>query len=228
MLYNSIICFDVETTSLDKTTNEIWQIGAVAIRPRDLTLYNTHFDIKLRVLDEAAVDPESLAISKVSLEQIQDEGVDPKEGWLKFRDWAAQFNMGGKPDLFNAPIMAGHNIINFDMPIYERYCYKYKTLKKDKKLGKEVPGIFNGFKHYDVLQMMSMWTENLKEPRSLALVNLRQYFGMPQSSIDKAHDALQDVRDTAAILVKLLKMTRSIAPKIPFKDCFARAAATTS
>jgi DNA polymerase III epsilon subunit-like protein len=217
--YNTIICVDFETTSLDRETCEIWQIAAVPIRPRDLQVIDTHFDVKMRVERPDDANPESLQLSRVTIEKIM-KGVDPREAWHSFAEWCSQFNLGGKSDLFNCPIMAGHNIVNFDRHIYERYCHLYKTLKRDKKLDKNVPGIFNPQKHYDTFQLMSYWAENLKEPKSQALSNLRKYMGMPQIAIDNAHDALQDARDTAAILQRLLRLSRSVAPKVKFKDCF--------
>lgn len=220
MLYNYLVVMDFETTRLDREACEVWQIGATVIRPRDLQIFDDHFNVKMSVERPEDADPESLAISHTTIDEVQANGIDPQEGWNQFARWVNQWNLGGKPDLFSCPVMAGHNILNYDLPIYERYAYKYGFTKKDKKLGKEVPGLFNRFRHYDTVQMMGMWTENLKEPHSLSLVNLRKYFGMPASSIEHAHDALQDVRDTAKILVKLLRLSRSIAPKVKFKGCF--------
>lgn len=213
--------FDFETTSRDKETCEVWQIGAMAIRPRDLKPYDTHFKMTMQALRPEEADPESLALSRMTIERIMDEGVHPSVGWQKFADWVGQFNLGGKPDLFSAPVPAGHNIVNFDLPIYERYAKAYKTLKHDKFLRRDVPGIFNALRHYDTMQMIGGWTENLKEPRSISLVNLRKYMGVDQASIDKAHDALEDVIFTTDLLVKLLRLQRKLSPRVKFEGCFA-------
>jgi DNA polymerase III epsilon subunit-like protein len=210
---------DFETGGRDPSLCEITQIGAVAMRPRDLKLYDTHFNMKMRPLEPDKLDPESLKLTKLTKEELL-RAPHPQEVWHKFADWCSQFNLGGKTDLFAAPVMAGHNIVNFDMTLYERYSHKYGTLKPDKFLKKKVPGIFNNLKHYDTIQLLGYWTENLKDPRSLSLDNLRVYFGMPQASKDGAHDALQDVKDTAAILQKLLMLSRHFGRKVRFKNCF--------
>ena len=46
---------------------------------------------------------------------------------------------------------------------------------------------------------------------------MRDYFGLPK---DNAHDALQDVKDTANILIKFLKMQRNMSKKITFEKAF--------
>lgn len=175
----------------------------------------------MHVLRPEDADPESLALSNTNIDEVMASKITPELGWQRFADWVGQFNLGGKPGLYEAPVPCGHNIVNFDLPIYARYCHEYGTLKKDKFLGKQVPGIFNSLWHYDTMQMMGGWTENLKEPKSKSLVNLRKYMGVPQELIDKAHDALADVEFTAALLVKLLRFQRAISPRVKFENCFA-------
>ncbi len=210
---------DFETCGKDREVTEITQIGAVAIRPSDLRIYDTSFNMRCKVLDESLIEEEALKITRTTIEEIR-ASPHPKEVWLKFADWVSQFNRGGKTDLYNCPVMAGHNIYNFDMRIYERYCHTYGTLKYDKFLKKKVPGIFNSVKHFDTLQLLSYWTADQKDPRSLSLDNLRKYMGMSQESKDNAHDALQDVYDTAAILQRLFIAGRVFAPKVHWKNCF--------
>ena len=47
---------------------------------------------------------------------------------------------------------------------------------------------------------------------------LRDYFGI---SKENAHDALQDVKDTANILTKFLLLQRNLSKKIRFEKAFA-------
>ena len=61
------------------------------------------------------------------------------------------------------------------------------------------------------------WFENLEKPTSYSMDNLRDYFTI---SKDNAHDALQDCRDTSAILIKFLKLHRRIAAKTKFEGSF--------
>ena len=44
---------------------------------------------------------------------------------------------------------------------------------------------------------------------------------MGQDSKDNAHDALQDVKDTANLMIKFLKLQRSLLKKVKFEKAFA-------
>ena len=48
--------------------------------------------------------------------------------------------------------------------------------------------------------------------------SMRDLFGM---SKENAHDALQDVKDTANLMIGFMKLHRRIAPKIKFEKAFA-------
>ncbi len=50
---------------------------------------------------------------------------------------------------------------------------------------------------------------------------MRDYFGMSQASKDNAHDALQDVKDTANIMIKFMKFQRTLVEKTKFEKAFA-------
>jgi len=48
--------------------------------------------------------------------------------------------------------------------------------------------------------------------------SMRDLFGI---SKENAHDALQDVKDTANLMIGFMKLHRRIAPKIKFEQAFA-------
>ena len=48
--------------------------------------------------------------------------------------------------------------------------------------------------------------------------SIRDWMGIPK---DNAHDALQDVKDTATVLIKFLKLYRLFAPKVQFEKALA-------
>ena len=50
---------------------------------------------------------------------------------------------------------------------------------------------------------------------------LREYMGFPQESKDNAHDALQDVKDTANLLIGFMKLYRKFSPQVKFEKAFA-------
>jgi DNA polymerase III epsilon subunit-like protein len=60
-----------------------------------------------------------------------------------------------------------------------------------------------------------------KDFKSLSMDFLREYMGFPEESKQNAHDALQDVKDTANILIKFLKFQRNISQKTKFEKAFA-------
>ena len=43
---------------------------------------------------------------------------------------------------------------------------------------------------------------------------------MSQASKDNAHDALQDVKDTANLMIKFMKLQRSLLKKVKFEKTF--------
>ena len=48
--------------------------------------------------------------------------------------------------------------------------------------------------------------------------SMRDLLGVPK---DNAHDALQDVKDTANLLIAFMKLYRKMSPKIKFEQAFA-------
>jgi DNA polymerase III epsilon subunit-like protein len=71
----------------------------------------------------------------------------------------------------------------------------------------------------DLLRIIWMWTENIPEIKSLSMDAIREWLGI---STEGAHDARKDVVDGAKVLIKFLKLHRTYAPKIKFKDSCAK------
>jgi exonuclease I len=63
-----------------------------------------------------------------------------------------------------------------------------------------------------------MWMENNADVKSLSMDSMRDLFGM---SKENAHDALQDVKDTANLMIGFMKLYRRMAPKVKFEKAFA-------
>lgn len=217
--------FDFETTSKRTSDTEIIQLAATIINPRNLTVYpGAEFNSMMKALKPELISDSALAKNRKTREEIK-AAPHPDEVWHQFANWVSGFNLKGKSDARGAPVPVGYNMLGFDWPIYERYCFKHKTTRKGRD-GQLEPSIFNNVWRFDVMQMMAMWTENLPEPEKLSLDAIRKYFSMPAGD-RHAHDALQDVRDTAAIYIKLVAMMRGMAPRIIWKDCFDAAKVAT-
>ena len=65
--------------------------------------------------------------------------------------------------------------------------------------------------------MCFFWFESLPEPTSYSMDSLREFFGMSKAN---AHDALGDCKDTAMLLIRFLRLIRSISEKVKFKGSF--------
>ena len=136
----------------------------------------------------------------------------PKTVWNKFGNFVNKYNWKKTP--YFAPIASGYNINGFDMIIVDRMCEQFGPY--DKERGQQT--LFNKIHKIDVMPLVWGWLENNQDIRSLSLDSLRDYFGM---SKDNAHDALQDVKDTANLLIRFLKMQRKFASKVQFEKAFA-------
>ena len=221
MNYRDIIVFDFETGSRNPDRTQPVQIAAVAIHGRKLTLQpNGTFESLIRpIFDdddalEMGLDPledEALAINGKTREELA-KAPSAKTVWKKFTNFVNNYNFKGTP--YFAPIAAGYNIVGFDMPIVQRMCQMYGPT--DKKTGKQ--SHFNKIHRIDVMDNVWMWMENNADVKSLSMDSMRDLFGM---SKENAHDALQDVKDTANLMIKFMKLHRRIAPKIKFEKAFA-------
>jgi DNA polymerase III epsilon subunit-like protein len=215
MNYRDIIVFDFETGSRNPHKTQPTQIAAIALHGRKLTIQpNGIFNSEIRpILDdkkaiEAGFDPveeEALKITGKTREALAKAPL-PKTVWKKFEDFCMQFNF--KKSSYTAPIAAGYNIIGFDLPIVQRDARGRQT-------------VFNPIFKLDLMDIVFSWTENNKDFKSLSMDFLREYMGFPEESKQNAHDALQDVKDTANILIKFLKFQRNISQKTKFEKAFA-------
>lgn len=215
MRQNFLLCYDFETGGLDAESVEITQIGAIILCPTTLEpLEGAEFNSEIRPLHPELLSDDALRVTRKTREKLAEAPL-PGEVWGRFTTWCRQFCIDGKTSDMNLPIPVGHNIDRYDSVILRRYCKQYGPTKLDRGVLQQTL-VCNRYS-YDTLQLMNYWTEGLAEPKNLSLDYLRKYFGMPTTFL--AHDALQDVKDTAVILKKLLSLSRRHAPHVVFKDC---------
>jgi DNA polymerase III epsilon subunit-like protein len=223
MNHRDIIVFDFETTGRNAERCQPTQIAAVAIHARKLKIQpNGIFESTMRCItnDDKAIaagfDPieeGALEVTKRTRASLA-KGPMPKTVWKNFAKFCDQFNFKKTP--WYAPIAAGYNINGFDMKIVDRLCREYGPTND--KNGEQK--IFHPIHRIDLMQHIYCWFENHGEVNKYNMDYLREYFGMPN---DNAHDALQDVKDTANILIRFLKLQRNIINnnKVQFKNAFA-------
>ena len=101
------------------------------------------------------------------------------------------------------------------MKIIERLSTKYNNLNKEKR-----SSLFYPRDVIDLMNMIFYWFEGNNELKNYTLDNLRGYFGI---SAEGSHDALKDVRDTAEILIRFMKLHRNVSSKVKFKGSFNKA-----
>jgi len=221
MNYRDIIIVDFETGSRNPHKTQPTQVAAVAIHGRKLTVQSGgYFNSEIRPIlnDEKAIaeglDPiedEALAITRKERKTLAKAPL-PKTVWGKFTNFVNKYNWKKTP--YYAPVMAGYNIHGFDMHIVERMCAQYGPI--DKKRGEQI--LFNRIHKIDLMETVWLWFENNADVKSISMDSMRDLLGVPK---DNAHDALQDVKDTANLLIAFMKLYRKMAPKIKFEKAFA-------
>lgn len=221
---NTYIVFDFETGSANPNKCQPTQIAAIALHSRKLTvepggIFNS--EIQPILDDEKAIaagfDPledKALEITRKNRETLA-KAPPPKIVWQKFTQFCKKFNY--KNSSFTAPVACGYNIIGFDMPIVQRMCELYGPLDK-----KNRQDLFSPIWKIDLMDLVFTWTENNPDIKSRSLTSIVEFLGMPNGNLENAHDALQDVKNTANILIKFLSYHRSLASKTKFEKAFAK------
>jgi len=218
-MHRDYIVFDFETGSRNPRKTQPTQIAALALDGRNLKLKGTFNSESRPILDdekaiEMGFDPledEALRITGKNREELAKAPM-PKTVWKKFCNFVNQYNWKGTQ--FFAPIPAGFNIIGFDMIIIDRLCKAYGPYDKERQQQK----LFNKIYKVDMMDNMFMWTEGDPAVKSISMDSLRDRMGL---SKENAHDALQDVKDTANIMIKFMKTHRSVYRNLTIDKAFA-------
>ena len=203
--YNQICVFDYETGGANPNECEITQIGACIINRWDLKIIDT-FESMARPENLDRVEQGALEVTGFTLEQLE-QAPDIKIVWGQFVDWVNKHNKSkGNIGTYMAPIPAGYNILGYDMIIVDRYCKKYGPYNDNRGQQK----LFNPIHKFDLMHHMWFWTENNPNLKSLKLTSVCEWLGFAKADIENAHDALQDVMNTARIIIRLMQMQRNL------------------
>lgn len=214
-----IIVFDFETGGRDPNTCQPTQIAAAAIDGRNLKakgFFNSEIwaetdDDKAIAAGLGPIEEGALKVTGKTREQIA-KAPKPQTVWTKFAEFVNKYNWKGTQ--FFAPIPAGYNILGYDMPIVDRMCRLYGPWDKKKQKQK----LFHQIYKIDMMDNMFMWTEGDPNVKSISMDTLRERMGL---STDNAHDALQDVKDTANIMIKFMKTHRQVYRNLKIEKAFA-------
>ena len=174
------VFFDLETGGLRPEAPTI-QIAAVAVLEwRQLD----SFEVKIR-FDEAAADPEALALNHYDPEVWRRDAVLVDEALATFADFLRLYpdidkvSARGRP--YRVARLAGHNVAAFDAP---------RLVDAFKRRGLFLPA--DAFRPLDTLQL-ALWRlcGSPSQPSSYKLGALCEHLGI---ATEGAHDALADVR----------------------------------
>lgn len=226
--YNKICVFDFETDGSDPTVCSPVQIAAVMIDPIHLEIIDgSEFNINFKpeVLennDNYKYETDILDFHAKVKGCSQDEILKswyqyPKQdhAWKLFVNYLDKYHTrSSKKSQFSAPIAAGYNIYRFDLPIVDRLSKKYGNVNKENRTD-----IFFPRDVVDAMNLVFYWFEHNNDLKSYTLDTLRDYFGIDK---DGAHDAIKDVKDTAEIIIRFMKLHRNLGQKIKFKNAFAK------
>lgn len=230
MSNNQKICvFDLETDGVNPDVCSPVQIAAVMIDPKKLEIIpDSEFNINIKPeileseLEYAYADSDVLdfhskvrGISKESVLESWRNYQKQTNGWSLFTSYLNMYHTRtSRKSCFSAPIAAGYNIYKFDLRIIDRLSKKYDNLNKEGR-----SDLFYPRDTIDVINMIFYWFEGNNELKNYTLDNVRDYFGIDKEG---AHDALKDVKDTAKILIRFLRLHRNLSDKIKFKAAFIK------
>ena len=224
--YNKICVFDFETDGVDPKVCSPVQLASVIIDPIKLEVIpNSEFNITFKP-ECIAKDPDYeyttdvvdfhakvAGCAKADIMERWRNNPAQEHSWKMFVDYLSKYHSrASRKSQFSAPIAAGYNIYRFDLPIIDRLSVKHGNTNKEGRTD-----IFYPRDVIDVMNLVFYWFEQNSELKSYTLDSLRDYFGI---SKEGAHDAIKDIRDTAEIMVRFMKLHRKLGANIKFKDSF--------
>ena len=222
---NQKICvFDLETDGVNPDMCSPVQIAALMVDPVKLEIIpDSEFNINLKPYaienninydysDSDVLDFHAKVRGSSREKILQDwrKYQNQDQWWKMFISYLDIYHTRSiNKTCFSAPIAAGYNINRFDLKITDRLSERYKNINKE--------GKSNIFYPRDVIDLMNVifyWFEGNNELKSYSLDTVRDYFGI---SKEGAHDAMKDVKDTANILIRFMKLHRNTSSKVKFK-----------
>ncbi len=222
-----ICVFDMETDGANPELCSPVQIAAIMVDPNRLEIIrDSEFNISLKpsALEENSEynysDSDVLDFHAKVQGKAKDDILDSWRnfqkqdvGWKTFVSYLEMYHTRSeRKSCFTAPIAAGFNINRFDLKIIERLSAKYKNLNKEGKTS-----LFYPRDVLDVMNLMFYWFEGNNELKNYTLDHIREYFGIDKTG---AHDALKDVKDTANLLIRFLRLHRNMSNKVKFRNSF--------
>ena len=215
MIKNNYLIYDFETGSRNPYKTQPIQLAAIIVDAKRLTLIpNSDFESLIKPVskEEAEekgwddIQQDALDVNKKTREELA-TAPDLKSVWDRFVDYTKKYNVGSNE--YDRPIPVGYNNTRFDDIIMGRIATQFNCVDERNNVK-----IFHPMHNIDIFKYIYLYFENTKIKR-LGLDNMRTILGM---SKDGAHDALVDVYDTAKLLVRFLRLTRSVYKDTLFEN----------
>lgn len=225
--FQKICVFDFETDGANPDKCSPVQVAAVIVDPIKLEIipdseFNIHLKPEILVEkpeydygDSDVLDFHAKVRGSTKADILAEWHKYPQQdhGWKMFTSYLEMYHTRSeRKSCFSAPIAAGYNINRFDLRIIERLSTKYNNLNKEGK-----SSLFYPRDVIDLMNVIFYWFENNNDLKNYTLDSLRDYLGI---SKDGAHDALKDVKDTANIMIRFMKLHRNLSQKVKFKGSF--------
>jgi DNA polymerase III epsilon subunit-like protein len=224
--YNKICVFDFETDGSNPSVCSPVQIAAVIVDPIKLEIvpkseFNINFKPEVMEKDENYEYQTDILDFHAKVKGCSKDDVFKE--WAKYPKQENSWNMfvnyldkyhsrTSRKSQFSAPIAAGYNIYRFDLPIIDRLSAKYNNTNKEGKTD-----LFYPRDVIDAINLVFYWFEHNEDLKSYSLDTVRDYLGI---SKEGAHDAIKDVKDTAEIIIRFMRLHRNLSSKIAFKNSF--------
>lgn len=231
--FNKLATYDFETDDSNPNTCNPVQLACIMVNPRTLEIIpNSEFQSYIRppVIDDDNYfgdHQETIEwharVNKCEVKDILETWKDAppeKDVFGDFQEYLLRYHTRTqRKSKFSAPIKAGQNIIKFDNIIMDRLAKRYGAI--DKEGGST---LFHPRDQIDSLNLLFLFFENLPEPTKYNMDVLREFFGMSDKG---AHTAIQDVYDSAELIIRFMRLARKIAGKTKFKGAFKNVFAKT-
>lgn len=195
------IVFDLETGGLQSDFHEAIQVAGKAYDARTLEPYpieaGGEFCSLMKPLYPERLQDGALKVNGKTREELA-KAPDQKVVWNAFVAWVNKFNK--KRNTFGAPIACGKNIRNFDLKFVD-VLNALHCPKKEKTL------LFSTRLQVELEDQILQWFSGDPELPNMKMDTLREYFGL---STESAHDALEDTRQTGALIFRFMKLHREL------------------
>lgn len=227
---NFYCVYDFETGSRNPFNTQPTQLAAVMVNARSLTIVpdslfeskiKPEWDVdKCKKMGVHPVEDEALIKTNLTREEL-DEAPPLKQVWQDFQDYLKKYNKKSETgDNWEAPIPVGHNNNSFDDIIIRRLCLDYGP--KLDEYG--AWSIFHPNISYDIHRLFRAMSagSNIFPKNSYSMDSMREFMGI---SAENAHRADVDVKTTAIMLIKYLKLMKTLLSggfeyRIQFENCF--------